>query len=41
MRGMTDILDLELAQSLDAADPLCDKRAQFALPAGVIYLNGN
>ncbi|MDR7047783.1 kynureninase [Duganella sp. 3397] len=27
--------------ALDAADPLADQRAQFALPDGVIYLDGN
>ena len=29
------------ALALDAADPLAPLRAQFALPAGVIYLDGN
>ncbi len=29
------------AQALDAADPLADLRAQFRLPDGVIYLDGN
>jgi len=29
------------AQALDAADPLAPLRAQFALPAGLIYLDGN
>ena len=31
----------EDAQALDAADPLARFRAAFALPAGVIYLDGN
>ncbi|RAY12599.1 kynureninase [Actinomadura craniellae] len=30
-----------LAKSLDAADPLAPFRADFALPEGVVYLNGN
>jgi len=29
------------ARAWDAADPLRDFRARFALPAGVIYLDGN
>ena len=29
------------AAKLDAADPLADKRALFALPEGVVYLDGN
>lgn len=29
------------ALALDAADPLCSLKDQFALPAGVIYLDGN
>ncbi len=29
------------ALALDAADPLAPLREQFALPAGVIYLDGN
>ena len=32
---------LESAQALDAADPLAPYRARFALPPGVIYLDGN
>ena len=28
-------------QTLDAQDPLAPLRQQFALPAGVIYLDGN
>lgn len=28
-------------QALDAQDPLASLRAQFALPEGVIYLDGN
>jgi kynureninase len=31
----------EQAQALDAADPLAPLRAQFALPPGVLYLDGN
>jgi kynureninase len=29
------------AEALDAADPLAPLRAQFALPAGLVYLDGN
>ena len=29
------------ALALDAADPLAFARARFALPPGVIYLDGN
>ncbi len=32
---------LQHAQTLDAQDPLAYKRAEFALPQGVIYLDGN
>ena len=32
---------LERARQLDAADPLGDYRERFALPEGVIYLDGN
>jgi len=32
---------LEEARALDAADPLAPFRARFALPEGVIYLDGN
>ncbi|MEM8726525.1 MAG: kynureninase [Pseudomonadota bacterium] len=32
---------LERARELDAADPLARYRERFALPAGVIYLDGN
>ncbi len=35
---MSDLLDLA---ALDAADPLAAFRAEFALPEGVIYLDGN
>ncbi|HYG90280.1 MAG TPA: kynureninase [Azospirillum sp.] len=28
-------------EAMDAADPLADRRARFALPDGVIYLDGN
>ena len=34
-------MTLEDAQALDAADPLAFARARFALPANVIYLDGN
>ena len=34
-------LDRAHALALDAADPLADKRHAFALPEGVIYLDGN
>ena len=34
-------MTLEDAQSLDAADPLAFARERFALPEGVIYLDGN
>lgn len=32
---------LDRARALDAADPVGDARAKFALPPGAIYLNGN
>ncbi|MFM8637419.1 MAG: kynureninase, partial [Betaproteobacteria bacterium] len=32
---------LELCRALDAADPLRPLRAQFQLPPGVVYLDGN
>lgn len=32
---------LERARELDAADPLAEYRERFAIPEGVIYLNGN
>ncbi len=32
---------LDEAQQLDAADPLAFARERFALPDGVIYLDGN
>lgn len=35
------VLSLSEATSLDAADCLAPMRAQFALPGGVIYLDGN
>jgi kynureninase len=34
-------MNRQQAQALDAADPLAALREQFALPAGVIYLDGN
>lgn len=34
-------MTLEDARVMDAADPLHDRRALFALPDGVIYLDGN
>jgi kynureninase len=34
-------LTREKCQALDAADPLVEKRRAFALPEGVIYLDGN
>lgn len=39
-RDMND-LSLARARALDAADPLRDFRARFALPVGVVYLDGN
>ena len=38
---MTRLPDLAEAEALDAADPLRRFRARFALPEGVIYLDGN
>jgi len=35
------MFDRDTAQSLDMVDPLRAKRAHFALPEGVIYMNGN
>ena len=32
---------LAQARALDASDPIAGYRKQFALPAGVIYLDGN
>ncbi|MEP9401196.1 kynureninase [Sphingomonas sp. VNH70] len=34
-------MDLETATARDAADPLRPMRAKFALPEGLVYLNGN
>jgi kynureninase len=34
-------LDRDSARSLDTEDPLRAKREQFALPEGIIYMNGN
>lgn len=36
-----DALDREACARLDDADPLAAQRAAFALPTGVVYLNGN
>lgn len=38
---MSDSLPRAVAQALDAADPLAAFVAEFALPEGVVYLNGN
>jgi kynureninase len=38
---MTDSLSRTDCAALDAADPLAPLRSQFALPEGVIYLDGN
>lgn len=38
---MTATLDRATARALDATDPLRAMRSRFALPDGVIYLNGN
>lgn len=35
------MMTLDEARALDAADPLCAFRQRFALPEGVIYLDGN
>ena len=35
------VTDRAAALALDAADPLAEMRARFALPAGVFYLDGN
>ena len=34
-------MDRSHCEALDAADPLAPLRAQFVLPDGVIYLDGN
>jgi kynureninase len=34
-------IDLDQARAIDAADPLRPLRDRFALPAGIIYLDGN
>lgn len=38
---MTGMATLEEARARDASDPLAPMRARFALPPGVIYLDGN
>ena len=38
---MTAFPTLDEARARDAADPLRDRRADFALPEGLIYLDGN
>ena len=38
---MSDALSRAAVQALDAADPLAAFVAEFALPEGLIYLNGN
>lgn len=38
---MTKLADLAAAEALDAADPLRGFRARFALPEGIVYLDGN
>jgi kynureninase len=34
-------VSLEKARAFDAADPLAGFRGRFALPDGIIYLDGN
>ncbi|MDE1996446.1 MAG: kynureninase, partial [Rhizobiaceae bacterium] len=38
---MTSLPDLTAVEAMDAADPLRAFRSRFALPEGVIYLDGN
>ncbi len=38
---MTSLPDLAAVEAMDAADPLRPFRSRFALPEGVIYLDGN
>jgi len=38
---MTDIITREAAEAMDARDPLSACRGWFALPSGLIYLDGN
>ncbi len=39
--AIPDRLAAETVQAMDAADPLADRRSLFALPAGLVYLDGN
>ncbi len=39
--GSLPVLTREALAALDAEDPLADVRERFALPDGVIYLDGN
>ncbi len=39
--GSAEMMTLEQARAIDAADPLAAFRDRFALPPGVIYLDGN
>ncbi|RUW69356.1 kynureninase, partial [Mesorhizobium sp. M1E.F.Ca.ET.063.01.1.1] len=38
---MIALPDLAEIEAMDAADPLRSMRRRFALPTGVIYLDGN
>ncbi|MDP5041422.1 MAG: kynureninase, partial [Paraglaciecola sp.] len=35
------MIDLQHIQNLDATDPLAHKKAEFDLPSGCVYLDGN